>query len=50
VYLSFVRKQAGLPPVDVTTPAVLLDDARQAAEAMKRRQDDVDNSVEAADK
>jgi hypothetical protein len=49
-YLSFVRRQAGLPAVDVTTPAVLLDDAHRAAEAMKRREAAVDNSIEAAHK
>lgn len=49
-YLSFVRRQAGLPAVDVTTPAVLLEDVHKAAEAMKRREADVDESIQAAHK
>ncbi len=44
-YLSFARHQAGLPSVGLTTPAILLDDARQAAETMRRRNEEMERAL-----
>jgi len=36
-YLAYIRHQAGLSPAGLTTPAVLIDDARNAAGAIDKR-------------
>jgi hypothetical protein len=35
--LAYLRQQAGLPAAGLTTPAVLIDDARNAAGTMDKR-------------
>ena len=36
-YLAYIRQQTGLPPAGLTTPAVLIDDARNAAGTVDKR-------------
>ena len=44
-YLAYVRHQAGLPPAGLTTPAVLIDDARSAAGAIDKRHNKQDQEI-----
>jgi len=49
-YLSYVRKQTGLPPAGLTTPAVLINDARNAAGAADRHYKEQEQEIRESDK
>jgi uncharacterized membrane protein (Fun14 family) len=49
-YMTYARRQAGLRGVGLATPATLLDDAREAASALNKRQVEQDRTLNEVDK
>jgi hypothetical protein len=49
-YMTYVRRQAGLPGPALATPATLLDDARAAAGALNKRQVEQEQALDEVDK
>ena len=49
-YMTYVRRQAGLPGSGVATPATLLDDARAAAGALNERHMEQERTLNEIDK
>ncbi len=46
-YLAYIRQQTGLPPAGLTTPAVLIDDARNAAGTIDKRYKEQEREIHA---